>query len=54
MFMVVSSRVLTGHLFLSNYSIEHDFPRRIELLQQIKVPNVAGEHSTSVFSSGGK
>ena len=32
----------------SSYSIEHDFPRRIELLQQVKVPNVAGQHRTSV------
>ncbi len=39
---------------LSTYFIEHDFPRGIELLQQVKVPNVAGQHRTSIFSSGGE
>ena len=34
--------------------IEHDFARRIELLQQVEIPNVAREHRTSVFSSAGE
>ncbi len=50
-----SVEVLTNHrCLLSAYFIEHDFPRGIELLQQVKVPNVAGQYRTSVFSSGGE
>jgi hypothetical protein len=47
--------VLTNRrCLLSACFIEHDFPRRIKLLQQVKVPNVAGQHRTSVLSSGGE
>jgi hypothetical protein len=50
----VSAFFARSECLLSTYSIEHDFPRRIDLLQQVKVPKVAGQHRTSVFSSGGE
>jgi hypothetical protein len=34
--------------------IKNNSPRGIELLEQVKVPNIAGQHGTSVFSSGGE
>ena len=44
-----AAAMLTERLFYRT-----DFPREIKLLQQVKVPNVAGQHRTSVFSSGGE
>ena len=38
----------------STNSVEHDSPRGIKLLQQVKVTNVTGQYHTSVFSSRGK
>jgi hypothetical protein len=36
--------VLRNHgCLLSTYFIEHHFPRGIQLLQQVEVPNIAGQ-----------
>ena len=34
--------------------IKNNSPRGIELLKQVKVQNVAGQHRTSIFPSGGE
>ena len=37
---------------LSTNFIKNNSPRGIELLEQVKVQNIAGQHRTSIFSSG--
>jgi hypothetical protein len=38
-------------VYLRGDCIEHDMPRRVQLLQQVKVNHVAGQYRTSMLSS---
>jgi hypothetical protein len=35
-------------------SVKQNFPGRIELLQEIKIKNIAGQHGAAMLSSCGK
>jgi hypothetical protein len=47
-------RRLVGGLTHKRLSVKQNFPGRIELLQEIKINNIAGQHGAAMLSSGGK
>jgi len=47
-------RGLVGGLSHKCLSVKQNFPGRIELLQEIKIKNIAGQHGAAMLSSCGK
>jgi hypothetical protein len=45
---------LVGVLSHKGLSVKQNFPGRIELLQEIKIKNIAGQHRAAMLSSCGK
>jgi hypothetical protein len=47
-------RGLVGSLTHKRLSVKQNFPGRIELLQEIKIKNIAGQHGAAMLSSCGE
>jgi hypothetical protein len=45
---------LVGGLTHKRLSVKQNFPGRNELLQEVKIKNIAGQHGTAMLSSCGK